>query len=356
MSNLNSIASKSKKVVALNNQTKEENAMEKYEVVTITEEDLINKKETRDKYIDRLDILEKVKALFLIPEVNLMSTGMVAKFFDVPVATIRTVYNRHTEELIEEGAKTLKANEIFDSFTVKPSNFQRVQGGVIATCTDGQKFHLTNRDAVYYSPRAVMCLAMMMEESPVANAVRHQILETVCKPEVKQMIVEEADEDIKRIKDWVYQNVVLGDDLTIRMLSAQGLSKRILELKDENKQLKSEKQEAMDTIDVLLNGAMEWGNSPTVNALIRKTAKVYQDRYLEIWQFKLAIAKMWSELFRRLQYGEGIALRKRNADNPLKAVKENEWPAVIRQAAALAEEYDVDIVKVIGELNAKKVS
>ena len=355
MSNLNSIASKSKKVVALNNQTKEENAMEKYEVVTITEEDLINKKEMRDKYIDRLDILEKVKALLLIPEVNLMSTGMVAKFFDVPVATIKTVYLRNKDEIDSDGVKTLSSKDLREWIQNEAIHLNG-SSGVIITATDGTKYNLSHRDAVYFPPRSIVRLSMMLRDSKVAHAVRDLIVETACKPEVKQMIVEEADEDIKRVKDWLYQNIALGDDLTNRMVSMQGITKRFLELKDENKQLKSEKQEAMDTIDVLLNGAMEWGNSPTVNALIRKTAKVYQDRYLEIWQFKLAIAKMWSELFRRLQYGEGIALRKRNADNPLKAVKENEWPAVIRQAAALAEEYDVDIVKVIGELNAKKVS
>lgn len=88
--------------------------MSENNIVTFTEEDLISKKEMREQYIDRLDILEKVRALFLIPELNLMSTGMVAKFFDVSAETIKKTYQRNQEEIDSDGAKMLKVKDFFD--------------------------------------------------------------------------------------------------------------------------------------------------------------------------------------------------------------------------------------------------
>lgn len=335
----------------VNNSTKE-SKMEKYEVVSVTEEDLIGKKELRDQYIDRLDILEKVKALFLIPEVNLMSTGMVAKFFDVPVDTIKSVYKNNSEEVDSDGVKRLKASEIFDGSMNDLSNFQRVPGGVITTCADGQKFQLTNRDSIYYTPRSIMRLAMLLRDSKVAQEVRTRILDTICKPGVKETIVKDIDDETKTL-DALILDIIKNDDMTARLVSFTKYN----DLKNGTiYQLESEKQEALDTIEVLLNGAREWGNSRTVNALIRKTAKVYMDRELKPYQYEKAAWTMWKELYKRLLYGNGIGLVMRNSEHPLKAVKEEEWPVVIRQAAALAEEYDVDIIKVIGELNAKKVS
>ncbi len=353
MENLNSIASKSKNVVALNNQTKEEIAMEKYEVVTVTEEDLINKKAMRDKYIDRLDILEKVKALFLIPEVNLMSTGMVAKFFDVPVNTIRSVYRNNQTEIDSDGAKNLKAKDIFDRSMIDHSkNVESVRGGVIVTLEDGSKFQLTSAEAVYFTPRSIMRLAMLLRDSKVAKEVRTRILDTICKPEVKKMVVKDIDDETKML-DALILDIIKNNDMTARMWSFAKYND-IQQAKIF--QLTSEKQKAEDTIDVLLNGARDWGERKIVNALIRKAAVEYDRRHPDGWGYQSAIGKMWKIFYSRLGYKDGMGLKRRKADSPLNSVKEEEWPAVIRQAAALAEEYDVDIVAVIGELNAKKVS
>ncbi len=144
---------------------------------TFTDESFIVTKSLRDQYIDRIDVLNKVKALFLIPKVNLMNTNMVASFFDVPAETIRSLYKNNREELDSDGAKNLKLREIFDRSMIDHSNsIAKSRGGVVIKLEDGQQFQLTNGAAAYFPPRAIMRMAMLLRDSSIAKEVRQRLL------------------------------------------------------------------------------------------------------------------------------------------------------------------------------------
>lgn len=67
---------------------------------------LIEQAELRNKLIDRVDVLNKVKELFLIPKLEMMSSQMVADFYEADAVTLRKCYTRNKDEITSDGAIT----------------------------------------------------------------------------------------------------------------------------------------------------------------------------------------------------------------------------------------------------------
>ena len=78
----------------------------------ISEETMISNKELQEQYISRVDVLDKVKDLFLIPAMECMTPKQVADYYEVPVDTIRTTYKMNREELVSDGAVTRSIGDI----------------------------------------------------------------------------------------------------------------------------------------------------------------------------------------------------------------------------------------------------
>jgi len=78
----------------------------------ITEEKLVNTKLYRDKAISRVDVLDKVKDLFLIPELEAVSMRMIADYYEVDIHTVTICYNRNQSEIDSDGVVHKKYSEI----------------------------------------------------------------------------------------------------------------------------------------------------------------------------------------------------------------------------------------------------
>ena len=73
----------------------------------LNEELLINNKEERDKYINRINVLEQVKNIITLPNTSKLTTTQVAEYFNVDNTTIENYYKLKKfkslkEELIED--------------------------------------------------------------------------------------------------------------------------------------------------------------------------------------------------------------------------------------------------------------
>ena len=73
----------------------------------INETQLIEQKDLRQQYIDRIDVLEKVKALVMLPDVELMTVAQIADFYEVDTDTIKRIYQRNIAEITEDGVVNL---------------------------------------------------------------------------------------------------------------------------------------------------------------------------------------------------------------------------------------------------------
>jgi hypothetical protein len=113
----------------------------------------------RAQYVDRVDVLDKVKALSLLPDGVHLDTAGVADYYEVGVGTIESLVRRNRPELEGNGMRTLKGAEYREFATVA--------------------LKITNpmsRSGRYFPRRAILNVGQLLEDSPIAKDVRAYLL------------------------------------------------------------------------------------------------------------------------------------------------------------------------------------
>ncbi|MEY9870786.1 hypothetical protein ABH931_000240 [Streptacidiphilus sp. MAP12-33] len=122
---------------------------------------LIESRALRRSVVHRVEALDKVKILTMLPDGTYVTTRMVADYFEVPESTINNLSQRHREELEANGLHILKGVEK-SRFVKLNMSFTQVSGRGIAI----------------YDRRAVLNVAMLLRDSAVARRVRAYLLDT----------------------------------------------------------------------------------------------------------------------------------------------------------------------------------
>ncbi|MFI1419852.1 restriction endonuclease [Streptomyces sp. NPDC020731] len=130
----------------------------------IGESVLLESQTLRSSVLDRTDVLDKVKALSLLPDGMHVTTAMVAAYFDVTTEAIRQLKARHRGELSCNGMMTLQGPEL--------AQFKR---DVLSLYPGG--YPQPRSSLTLYSRRAVLNVAMLLRDSDVARQVRTYLLD-----------------------------------------------------------------------------------------------------------------------------------------------------------------------------------
>ncbi|WP_328311684.1 hypothetical protein OG432_16455 [Streptomyces sp. NBC_00442] len=130
---------------------------------------LLESRTLRADHLGRVDVLEKVRALQVLPDGIHLSTEAVARYFDVPTEALNSVVKRHRDELHTNGMRTLKGSElqVFEMANLAISN-----DGRPSSYPQGRA-HLR-----LFTRRAVLNVAMLLRDSEVARCVRTYLLDT----------------------------------------------------------------------------------------------------------------------------------------------------------------------------------
>lgn len=139
----------------------------------MTEEMLINNKEEREKLIQRVDVLEKVKTLLLIPGTQFASVKQVSNFYEVDEETVQTVYKRNKKELDSDGV-CIKKNK--DLSIVQYEQLNSAKGKYTYIFRDGEILEVPTRGLKVFSRRAILRVGMLLRDSVIAKEVRTQLL------------------------------------------------------------------------------------------------------------------------------------------------------------------------------------
>ncbi|MFF7473358.1 restriction endonuclease [Streptomyces sp. NPDC008092] len=130
----------------------------------INESALLESQTLRDSVLDRTDVLDRVKALSLLPDGMHVTSAMVAAYFGVTAEAIRQLKARHHEELSCNGTVTLQGRDLAD---FKRDVLSRYPGG----------YPQPRSSLTLYSRRAVLNVAMLLRDSDVARQVRTYLLD-----------------------------------------------------------------------------------------------------------------------------------------------------------------------------------
>ncbi|MER7777067.1 restriction endonuclease [Streptomyces sp. NPDC096191] len=124
----------------------------------INETALLESRTLRSGVLDRTDVLDRVKALSLLPDGLHVTTAMVAAYFEVTVKTL--------ESVIEDNRGELHA-----------SGYQVLTGTRLALFKGASGIQSRSRSLALYSHRAVLNVAMLLRDSEVARQVRVYLLD-----------------------------------------------------------------------------------------------------------------------------------------------------------------------------------
>ena len=311
------------------------------------EEELAVRKDLRDAAIERVEVLDKVKTLFLVPQMMMATTEQVADYYEVPLVTIKTCYLRNKDEIDLDGVKVKTGqdfsqligqkihNESFEALTGQNESFENV--GIVEIIRHGRtgstyKFYnglsidVPNRGIRCFSKRAILRIGMLLRDSNIAKEVRTQILNAFEKTSDEQKTFDINDEQSLYMK---FAKAAIEGSKEDLLFASQEVfnfkNRHIKMLEDANENLKYNNK--MLTAEVL-----EWNDRSKINKAVRTIAGLRKVRFDVVWK----------ELYDELLYKHRIGLSMRGKKPYIQYVKEDEWPMVQQSLVAICQNNNVD--------------
>ena len=292
----------------------------------ISEETMISNKELQEQYISRVDVLDKVKDLFLIPTMECMTPKQVADYYEVPVDTIRTTYKMNREELVSDGAVTHSIGDI-KSLIGCESTYQNItncRGGIEITIDENTKVFIPNAGIILYPKRAILRVGMLLRDSVIAKEVRTQLLN----------IVEVAQEEKPEI---ITQEIQKEEDLLLNISKAfaTGDVMKLMTAMQEYSSYKDRHIKRLENDKKLLTAdILTISDRQMFNAVMRKL----------VYTLHIDYPIAFGIFYKQLNYKYGINLKARGDRKPpyIRNVREDEWDKVQKSIVAILEDNHIN--------------
>lgn len=272
---------------------------------------LLERKDLRDQTIERVEVLDKVKALFLIPRMEMMTARQVADYYEVDVDAIRRIYQRNRSEIDQDGTIQKTTSEFLAEHNVQAKS---ARGKKVVEFTGVRMDMPNNGTSRFFSKRAILRIGMLLRDSPIAREVRTQLLNTF---EHASDSTRLADIDEEQRIQAELGRALMSENIE-EIVKATGAAfafknRHIAALEQSNKLLAAE--------------ILAWSDRASINKAIRTLAS----------RSKTGFGIVWKDLYDELQYKHGICLAKRGQPPLIQYVKEPEWPKVQKSFAAICQ-------------------
>lgn len=274
----------------------------------ITTDGMIDSMDVRQKCIDRTEVLDKVKELLLIPEIEMMSTRQIAAYYEVSYETVKKCYQRNKSEIDPDGMTVVKPHD-FEEFSKGTGCPFRKQATMRVFEFDNVQIVVPNVGVRCFSKRAVLRFGMLLRDSKIAQEVRTQLLNVIehTQKEKPQLLTYDIDKEKELLND-VAVAFASGDmmkfaEATMNLNSfkdrhIKAVESRNADLSAENNNLKDRNETLMGDNAILSGNILEWSNQASANRVVRLMADALG------W----SVGKAWYEIYKELEYKHGIYL------------------------------------------------
>ncbi len=291
----------------------------------IKEEQLLEQRELREQLAGRVEVLERVKELLLIPQTDIATVKQVAEFYEVDNETIQKVYQRNKEELDEDGVSNKKYSEFHFGHNVQ---LETTKGKAIFTFNNENQLTVPMRGLKVFPRRAILRIGMLLRDSNIAKEVRTQLLniEEKTSNEIKtQDIDEEQKLAIEIGMSYISGNLEQFANSSAKMMAFK--NRHIEKLKQDNKALTGE--------------ILTWKDRAKMNHAIRKLAGMLHKPF----------GTVWNDLYKNLYYQYSISVKARGCTPYVQHIKENEWDKVIKTFSAMCEQNNISPSEILNDAN-----
>lgn len=135
------------------------------------ETDFLELKSLRDKNLERIDVLDRVGVISLMPGTEFATTQQVADFYKVPKQAINSLVFDHKEELTANGLSHVTGKELGLSCKDK-TKISTKRGYMII-----DNINVSYATNTVFPKRAILLVGMLLRDSEVAKQVRTYLLD-----------------------------------------------------------------------------------------------------------------------------------------------------------------------------------
>lgn len=291
----------------------------------ITSESMVDNHDLRNELIARTEVLDKVKKLLLIPEMNCMTIRQVADYYEVDVDTINRCCQRNRTEIVGDGVAN-KTPKVFKDL-LNEQDVQLVQNrtNLVIQIDDNTRLEIPNRGIKCFSKRAILRIGMLLRDSKIAQEVRTQLLNIVeHTAEEKPKLLTQDIDDEEKLQAAIGKAFATGDIMEFAT-AAQAYTafqrRHIDRIETSNKLLTAE--------------VLHISDRKMFNRVMRKFASTLH----------ISFGVAFSMLYKQLSYRYGIDLKKRgDRKTPyIQYIKDDEWDKVQKVIVAILEKYNVNV-------------
>ncbi|WP_405686149.1 hypothetical protein [Streptomyces sp. NBC_00057] len=133
-----------------------------------TEVALLESRALRVEQMGRVDVLDKVKSLVMLPDGIHLRTEDVARYFEVSTEVIKKVTQRHRAEVTENGLRLLRGSDLRE--------FHRDMVSLWGS-EEVESYPQAVTQLTLYTRRTVLNVAMLLRDSDIARCVRTYLLD-----------------------------------------------------------------------------------------------------------------------------------------------------------------------------------
>ena len=303
-------------------------------------EEIVDNKELREQYISRMEVLDKVKKLFLIPKLDMMTSRQVAEYYGVDYNTVKLCYQRNEKEISSDGVITQTPRNFKDFLKVHNvplRSSEQKNGKFIIDIDDNIHLEIPNRGIRCFSKRAVLRFGMLLRDSDVAKEVRTQLLNVVEKVEETkpEILTEEIDREKELLNNvalaWASGDMMKFAEATMKLNAFK--DRHIKEIENANRELTEKNELLTEDNKILAGDILAWSNRASANKIVRIMAG----------ELKWYYGSTWNKIYDELNYRYGINLKIRqgqaHSNKPLiEFLHDNEYEKLYKTIAAMLQE------------------
>ncbi|WP_327116688.1 hypothetical protein OG206_16430 [Streptomyces sp. NBC_01341] len=133
-----------------------------------TEVALLESHALRVEQMGRVEVLDKVKSLVMLPDGIHLRTEDVARYFEVSTEVVKKLTQRHRAEVEENGLRLLRGAEL----RIFHRDMMSLWSG-----EQGESYPQAPTQLTLYTRRTVLDVAMLLRDSDIARSVRTHLLD-----------------------------------------------------------------------------------------------------------------------------------------------------------------------------------
>ena len=291
------------------------------------EQTIMDYRQVREEYIDRVDVLDKVKNLLVIPAMECMTMKQVADYYEVDIHTIQICSTRNKDELDYDGVciKTpLDFKEIFKVTACDFKDLEQKHGKLIIHIDDNTTIEIPNRGIKMFPKRAILRVGMLLRDSAIAKEVRTQLLNIVevAQSEKPEIITQEIQKEEDLLLN-IGKAFATGDATKLMIATQEYFNYQNRNIK------KLENDKKLLTAEILTISDRQM-----FNAVMRKL----------VYTLHIDYPIAFGIFYKQLNYKYGINLKARGDRKPpyIRNVREDEWDKVQKSIVAILEDNHIN--------------